>query len=144
MNGEPDAVAFGQTLRAARQRMGVSQEDIGMRVGIGPSMLGHFERGVRSPTPLFRRRLCDLFPELAAPPIAQKTSVETSAIGTDARPLGDEVHQVATPTNEPPASDASTDQGALDQNAAPPGAPYSVPPGPAGETEKPADETTVP
>lgn len=50
-----------QRLRIVRLKQALSQEDLADRVGTTPSNVSRWERGVTSPTPYFRRKLCDVF-----------------------------------------------------------------------------------
>lgn len=50
-----------QTLKNERVRLSLSQEELAERVGTTPSNVSRWERGITSPTPFFRRKLCDLF-----------------------------------------------------------------------------------
>lgn len=44
-----DIIAFGNRVRAARERLGITQEDLAARVGMSPSHMSIVERGVKVP-----------------------------------------------------------------------------------------------
>ena len=44
-----DIIAFGNRVRAARERLGITQEDLAARVGMRPSHMSIVERGVKVP-----------------------------------------------------------------------------------------------
>lgn len=44
-----NTIAFGNRVRAARERMGITQEDLASRVGMSPSHMSIVERGVKVP-----------------------------------------------------------------------------------------------
>ena len=44
-----DLIAFGNRVRAARERLGITQEDLAARVGMSPSHMSIVERGVKVP-----------------------------------------------------------------------------------------------
>ena len=44
-----DIIAFGNRVRAARERLGITQEDLAARVGMSPSHVSIVERGVKVP-----------------------------------------------------------------------------------------------
>lgn len=44
-----DTIAFGNRVRAARERLGITQEDLAARVGMSPSHMSIVERGVKVP-----------------------------------------------------------------------------------------------
>ena len=44
-----DIIAFGNRVRAARERLGITQEDLAARVGMSPSHMSIVERGVKAP-----------------------------------------------------------------------------------------------
>jgi len=46
-------------LKNERVRLSLSQEELAERVGTTPSNVSRWERGITSPTPYFRRKLCD-------------------------------------------------------------------------------------
>jgi len=48
-------------LKNERVRLSLSQVELAERVGTTPSNVSRWERGITSPTPYFRRKLCDLF-----------------------------------------------------------------------------------
>jgi len=41
---------FGEVLRAARERAGISQEELAFRAGIDRTFVSRLERGIRQPT----------------------------------------------------------------------------------------------
>ena len=44
-----DTIAFGNRVRAARELLGITQEDLASRVGMSPSHMSIVERGVKVP-----------------------------------------------------------------------------------------------
>ena len=44
-----DLIAFGNRVRAARERLGITQEDLAARVGMNPRHMSIVERGVKVP-----------------------------------------------------------------------------------------------
>ena len=44
-----DIIAFGNRVRAARERLGITREDLAARVGMSPSHMSIVERGVKVP-----------------------------------------------------------------------------------------------
>ena len=44
-----DIIAFGNRVRAARECLGITQEDLAARVGMSPSHMSIVERGVKVP-----------------------------------------------------------------------------------------------
>lgn len=44
-----DIIAFGNRVRAAREHLGITQEDLAARVGMSPSHMSIVERGVKVP-----------------------------------------------------------------------------------------------
>jgi len=50
-----------QRLKSERIRFALSHEDLAERVGTTSSNVSRWERGITSPTPYFRRKLCDVF-----------------------------------------------------------------------------------
>lgn len=44
-----DIIAFGNRVRAARERLGITQEDLAASVGMSPSLMSIVERGVKVP-----------------------------------------------------------------------------------------------
>ena len=58
-------LAFGQTVRRLRTRLGLSQEELAARASIHRTYIGGIERGERNPTLLMINRLAEA---LAVPP----------------------------------------------------------------------------
>jgi len=52
---------FGELVRAHRQRLGLSQEDLAGKAGVDPKTIGGIESGRRAPRPATVRRLADAF-----------------------------------------------------------------------------------
>lgn len=50
---------FGERLRGCRERMGLTQTDMGNRCGLEPSAISFFETGTRTPTLWNLKRLAD-------------------------------------------------------------------------------------
>jgi len=71
-----------QMLRNERIRLSLSQEELAERIGTTPSNVSRWERGITSPTPYFRRKLCDLF-QLQPEELFQNTSVPAAVITDD-------------------------------------------------------------
>ncbi len=56
-----DKVASGQRLRYERISRSLSQEEMAEKIGSTATNISRWELGYTSPTPYFRRRLCELF-----------------------------------------------------------------------------------
>ena len=52
---------FGKRLRELRRRMGLTQEELGRKIGISSSAIGMYEQGKREPDNHTLLKLCDLF-----------------------------------------------------------------------------------
>jgi len=52
------ARAFGEAVREAREKLGISQEDLGFESGLDRTYISGIERGVRNPTLKTIHRLC--------------------------------------------------------------------------------------
>lgn len=50
-----------ERLKAARLRLGLSQEDLAERIGVSVEAVGHWERGKKLPYPIHVRRLSEIF-----------------------------------------------------------------------------------
>lgn len=66
---EEDDVLFGKRLKEARERAGVSQRQLGFRIGLDPSgastRINRYERGTRAPA---FGIVCDIAADLKVPP----------------------------------------------------------------------------
>ncbi len=45
----PEAI-FGRQITSLRQRLGISQEELGFRIGVHRTYVSQIERGIKSPT----------------------------------------------------------------------------------------------
>ena len=52
------ARAFGEAVREAREKLGISQEDLGFESGLDRTYISGIERGVRNPTLKTILRIC--------------------------------------------------------------------------------------
>ncbi len=58
---EKDKGRPNHALKCERQRRNLSQEDVAEKIGTSAVNISRWERGVTSPTPYYRQRLCELF-----------------------------------------------------------------------------------
>lgn len=63
MKNQNERQLEGQKLRQARERLGVSQRDLAIAMGVSPSTVGNIEAGVFSQA--MRNRLADALAQLA-------------------------------------------------------------------------------
>ncbi len=95
-------------LKRARERQGWSQEHVGQEVGTDSFTVSRWERGITSPSPHFRQKLCTLF---------EMTTVELGLVPTEAI---EQANTLLTPPEEAlPATGPVLDP--------------AIPPPPAGE-----------
>lgn len=58
---DPLMRAWSDRIRATRTRLGLSQPDLGRRIGVTKKTVSEWERGIRFPSAESRRRLMRLF-----------------------------------------------------------------------------------
>jgi transcriptional regulator with XRE-family HTH domain len=76
-----DKVTSGQRLRRERLNRSLSQEEVAEKIGSTATNVSRWELGQTSPTPFFRRKLCELFeksPQELFPLSSQESSISSS------------------------------------------------------------------
>lgn len=99
---EPMRRAAGEKLRAFRQSLGMTQQQLADEIGVTQGMVNTFEHGKRGITPRIAARLNQRFPEITPNMLYLDDNPETQA--SDTSPDGDRAHlngDGGQPRNEP-------------------------------------------
>ena len=67
-------VIFGENIRAARKKMGITHTTLGMFLGLSTAYVGLIERGERTPSLEVFIKICDFFGERMDDMLTRKTS----------------------------------------------------------------------
>ena len=117
---------FGMNLRRCRERLGISQEELGFRIGAHPSTVGPFERGKKLP---MIERFIRLTGSLEVPPSELVEGIAWTPSETIITPGVFEV-----PDDPPVAAELATLRESAAIEPEPPGA-FEVPDDPAFQAE---------